>query len=438
MLKKTSAYLIGLLPMALVAGPFVAELFLFIIFNIFLFYVIKEKSFKIFDNQILKFFLVFCLYIVTLSFFSTEFFISFKSSFFYFRFGVYTLAIIYFLSLDDNFLNIIYNLLKITILFVTIDSIIQVFFGVDIFGLKTNNHDLMRVSGPFGDKFILGSFLQKILPVYIYLILKNFEKNKKLKITDIFILILSFVIIYRSGDRAAFGLVILFSFIFFMINRPLRKKMLIIALFSFILSALFTLQNPKIYKRYFVDTIGQFKGKYFEDFLQEDVNETNFNFMIFSFEHQTHYSTAFRMFLDKPIFGYGVKMFRFNCKEFEYKPGREILTSFGKYKETYGCSTHPHNTYFQLLSETGIVGFLTIFLLFLYLFYKILIYIRLKEQKIYPESALLAGIFINLWPVMPTGNFFNNWISIIYYLPVAYYIYEINSNSNLKIVKNIK
>ena len=40
---KTSAYLIGLIPLALVAGPFVAELFLFIIFIIFLFCLIKEK-----------------------------------------------------------------------------------------------------------------------------------------------------------------------------------------------------------------------------------------------------------------------------------------------------------------------------------------------------------------------------------------------------------
>ncbi len=438
MLKKTSVYLIGLLPLALVAGPFVAELFLFLNFIIFLYLAHKEKKLQLFNNILLKVFLIFWIYIVILSFFATDSLISFKSSFFYFRFGIYSLAIIYILTIYENSLNLIYYLLKFTISFVIIDSIFQAFFGFDIFGLKTNNHDLMRISGPFGDKFILGSFLQKILPIFIYLILKDFKKNKKIKITDIFILIFSFVIIYRSGDRAAFGLIILFSFIFFMINRPLRNKMLIIALFSIIISGLFTLQNPKIYQRYFVDTIGQFKGKYFEDFLKDDVNETNFNFMVFSFEHQTHFSTAFRMFLNKPFFGYGVKMFRFNCKQFEYKPSREILTSFGKYKETYGCSTHPHNTYFQLLSETGIIGFLSIFVLFLYLFYKILIYIRLKEQKIYPESALLVGIFINLWPLIPTGNFFNNWISIIYYLPVAYYIYEVNSNSNLKIVKNIK
>jgi len=65
---------------------------------------------------------------------------------------------------------------------------------------------------------------------------------------------------------------------------------------------------------------------------------------------------------------------------------------------------------------------------FIFVLHKIIKFINLKERKIYRESAILIGIFVNLWPLIPTGNFFNNWLSIIYYLPVAYYIYEKNSN----------
>ena len=62
----------------------------------------------------------------------------------------------YFLSEVKNSTKIIYNIYKYTILFLIIDSTVQIFFGTDIFGIKPENEDLMRISGPFGDKYILG------------------------------------------------------------------------------------------------------------------------------------------------------------------------------------------------------------------------------------------------------------------------------------------
>ncbi len=424
MLKKISIYQIGLLPLALVAGPFVAELLLFSIFLSFLYFIIKEKKKNLFNENTLKIFLIFWLYIVFLSFFSIEKIISLKSSFFYFRFGFYTLAIIYFLSSVFNSVVIIYKIYKYTLIFVIIDSFFQIFFGQDIFGLRPNNEDLMRISGPFGDQFILGSFLQKILPVFIYMILKNSKSLNSIKLTDFLIITLSFVLIYRSGDRSALGLIGIFSLIFFLINKSLRKKVIKVFFLFLIISIFITLQNPKIFERNFNDTIGQFKGKYYEKFLDDNNNETKLNFMIFSFHHQTHYSTAFRMFMDQPIFGHGPKSFRFKCKNFEFKPSKDVTNTAGDTKKSYGCSTHPHNTYLQLLSETGIIGFSFVFYLFLYLCYKIFILAK-NNRKFFPHSALVIGIFINLWPIVPTGNFFNNWVSMIYFIPISFYLYEI-------------
>ena len=424
MLKKLSIYQIGLLPLGLVAGPLVAEIILFLIFINSLYYLITEKNNFIFNENILKIFLIFWLYIVIISFFSIEKLISLKSSFFYCRFGLYTLAIIYFLNSVSNSIETIYKIYKYTLIFVILDSFYQTFSGKDIFGIKPNNADLMRISGPFGDKFILGSFLQKILPVFIYLIMKITKKDNKIKLSDFIILILSIVLIYRSGDRSALGLILIFSFIFFLINKSLRINIIKIFLIFLIFSILVTIQNPKIFERTFSDTLGQFKGKYYEKFLQKDLNETKLDFMIFSFHHQTHYSTALRMFLDKPIFGHGPKSFRFKCKNFEFKPNRDVPNSFGEIKKSYGCSTHPHNTYLQLLSETGIIGFSFIFFLFIYFAFKILNLIKNNKKK-YLYNPLLVGIFINLWPIVPTGNFFNNWISMIYFIPISFYLYEI-------------
>ncbi len=426
MLKKFSIYLIGFLPLALIAGPFVGETFLFILFLIALYFFLNSKNKKInlFNDNLINLFILFWLYIFCLSFFAIEPFISIKSSFFYLRFGLYAFAIIYLLSINDSYIEILYSISKYTILFVILDSIVQIIFGRDIFGLEPNSISLMRISGPFGDKFILGSFLQKILPIFIFFILKKYESVKKIKILDISIIVFAFVIIYRSGDRSALGLIILYSIIFFIINRELRKKMLTIFLFFIIISGIFTLHNPKIFQRNFIDTIGQFKGKYYETFLKKEFNETNFNFMIFSFHHQTHYSTAMRMFLDKPLFGHGVKMFRYKCDKYEFKPASDKIYVFGEAKLKYGCSTHPHNTYIQFLAETGLVGFIFIFGAFVYISLEIIKYINKSKKKYYPESALLIAIFINLWPIIPTGNFFNNWLSMIYLIPISYYLFE--------------
>lgn len=426
MLKKISIYLIGILPLGLIAGPLIAELILFFIFIFFSVFLFKEKNLELFNNKIFKIFLIFWSYIVILSFFATDFYASFKSSFFYLRFGLYTIAIVYFLKSYHKSLELIYIIYKLTLIFVIFDSAFQIFYGKDFFRLTTNSIDLARISGPFGDSFILGSFLQKILPVYIYLILKNYNKNKKILIFDYLILIFVFVLIYRSGDRSALGLISFFSILFFIINKTFRKNMINIFGFATLISFLFTLQNPKIFERNFTQTINQFKGKYYENFLEKDLNETNLNFMIFSFHHQTHYSTALRMFIDKPIFGHGLKMFRYECENYSYKPTKNDLKKYKNLKKSYGCTTHPHNTYIQLLSESGLIGFMFIFILLCYLLKKISILLIKKEKSYIPESALLIGIFINLWPIIPTGSFFNNWISIIYYIPISYYIYDIN------------
>ena len=44
----------------------------------------------------------------------------------------------------------------------------------------------------------------------------------------------------------------------------------------------------------------------------------------------------------------------------------------------------------------------------------------------------MAAVAITLWPFIPHGNFFNNWISVIYYLPAAFILRQ------KKIVKNLK
>jgi O-antigen ligase len=86
----------------------------------------------------------------------------------------------------------------------------------------------------------------------------------------------------------------------------------------------------------------------------------------------------------------------------------------------------------QLLAETGIIGFLFLFSAFCYVLY--CSYRQLKsiflEQNRYLSDyqvCLLAGLLITVWPFSPNGNFFNNWLIIVYSLNVGFYLQSMYS-----------
>ena len=144
---------------------------------------------------------------------------------------------------------------------------------------------------------------------------------------------------------------------------------------------------------------------------------------IFSKRHNDIYLTSYKIFKDNILIGIGIKNFRFECKNKKY---------YINNKES--CSTHPHNTYVQLLVETGIIGFMFIFGLFLYTFLVSLNhFIKLFINKpIFSdfEVCILSSIFLTLWPFVPTGNFFNNWLNVIYFLPVGIFLWSYNRKTS--------
>jgi O-antigen ligase len=397
-----------LIPFALISGPFLPDLLISIIGILFIFYAIKNKHYQYFNNNFFKIFLIFYLYIVIRSLFSANLIESFQTTIFYFRFSIFALGTYFLIENSKNFIRIFSLCLLSAITLVAVDGIFQFFYGYNIIGLKQAIPD--RVSGLFGKESILGSYIVRLTPLLFALLFINFDKKFFFNYVICFILIILNIAVYISGERTSFFLMILFDVIFLTFIRI----NFILKIFSILLIFLliFTFST---YKKSISDRM--FNQVYESVFKEKKINT-------FSPGHQLHYQAAFKMFQDNYIFGQGVKMFRFECSKEKYY-------NDNKYVEG-SCSTHPHNTYIQFLAETGLLGFFFIFLCFSYILYNL--YKNYQRLILYkrvniPLVLILSNIFINLFPFNPTGNFFGNWLSVLYYLPVGFYLSSIYKNS---------
>jgi O-antigen ligase len=398
--------LFSLLPFFLITGPFLSDLSVSLIGLIFLIYCFKEKNFTFFQNKYFYFFLIFCTYLIINSLVNNLNFDSLKISFFYFRYGIFVIAISALLDFDSKFIKYFFYCILICFSALIIDGFYQFFFDVNIFGFQSGSAN--RVSSFFGNELILGSYLSKLWPLFFGLSI-FFLKNK-LYFLIILIFILSEVLIFLSGDRSAFFIINLSAIFVILFSKKLLKLRLITLISSISLIVIISLVNPSAKKRVIDQTLVQM------NFLKEKKNDDD-RIYIFSIQHTHHYISAYRMFLENKVLGVGVKNFRNFCKNEKYSEGL-----------TFSCSTHPHNAYLQILAETGIVGFL--FLIFIFFYFCKYIFkhfiLKLKHQYYFSdfEICLLSGIIIYLWPFMPTGSIFNNWVNIMMILNLPFLIWS--------------
>ena len=154
---KIPSAIITFFPMLIVTGPFLPDFCLSILCVFFLYYSFKNQDFNFLNDKTFKILSIFFVLINISALFSENILHSLKSSFFYFRFIIFSYAIFFFLRKNPKILDNFFLIMLLTISFVTLDGYIQYFFNFNLFGFP-KPEETIRLSGVFGDEYILGSY----------------------------------------------------------------------------------------------------------------------------------------------------------------------------------------------------------------------------------------------------------------------------------------
>ena len=422
-----ASLLLSLIPLCFILGNLAINLNILIIIFFCIFLLIKERDKNkieliLFDKLIIIFF----LYVFIISAFN-YFLITddiHRSQLIIKTFSFIRYLLLYFslrFLMDNKYLDLKYFFLisSFSVLFVSLDVIIQYSFGQNLFGYEGVSR---RMSGPFGDELIAGSYISRfslflIFSFFIFKIFKNIDFKIKFFIFSIISLIISLGMIL-AGNRIPFLIFLMIIFLSFIKIKSLRSYF-----FSFLIisiSCIFILKNydKEILKHYggfqtqIINLLNplsddnkiQFKN---ENKLTNDEKNYSFSFKgenyLTKSVHLKEFYTGYKTWLQNKFFGGGLKSFRFNCP-----------------KVFINCNAHPHNYYLEILSDLGIVGFLIIVSLF-FLIFKEAYY----NRKIIILPFLLV-LFGEVFPVKTTGSFFSTANSTFIFLQISLIISILN------------
>ena len=385
-----SFYLLIFFPIFLILGNLFINFF-YIAFTLLAILNLK-KSQKFYKSHIFYLLILFLIYLSINLFFS----INFNNSFL--RFIKFILIIFFIIEFQNLIQNKDLSFEKIlsywmlVFFIVSFDIIFEFIVGFNILGFYTSMPG--RIASFFGDELVVGGFFH-----FISLLILAFFINRKC--SSPIILLLSVIIILISftiGERANFIKLFLsiFLFLFFILKTGFFKKVGISS-FIFVLLSIFVLTNENIKYRYY----DQIKIIYSMDGFNKYFKESQYG---------AHQDTAYKIFKNNKFFGVGLKNFREESKKEIYKNDEFKKTNTRQ-------ATHPHQLHLELLSETGLLGYLTFFMLILYsIYYSIKNY--LINKNIYQFASILF-IFSNLIPIIPSGSIFSTFYGGIFWFNFA-------------------
>ena len=440
-LLKILQFLIYLFPISFILGNLVINLFVFLIILFGIFYY-KKNLFKWFDK---KFFIIFSLFflIILISsyynfFFNQENKDVFKSIL-YLRFFLLTLVIRTLVLNSEINLNVFLKFCLLISFLISFDIIFQFLFGKNLLGYETIklSETVNYYTGIFKEELIAGGFILMFSTLGVFSLFEIVRLEKK---KYIYLLIFSFLITFflisliLAGNRMPVILFLLFLIGLAIIYKKKEKiyfySLAALVIFSVSLAVLKSdnlikragsfyegIPNPftiytELKKEYPNLKKYENSGLQFHN-LEEFKTSSSYKYLLPHYTgHLTLYITSLDLFLDRPIIGGGIKSFRNFCSTKIHLPNRI-------------CQNHPHNYFLEILNDTGIIGFLLISYIILYLLYNNYSDYNYKRKTSFHISnwiylAIILSIFIIFFPFKSSGSFFSTFNSAYIFLILGF------------------
>jgi len=411
-------------PFFLITGPAIPDLIITLSICISLYILFLKDKFFYKNNTLINISFFFWCTLILISFFSFDKKSSFQDSLIFIRFLLIPICMYFLIFKNNKDIKSLVTIIFCLVILVSLDTLYQFFnynskdgFGSDILGFKSQWYG--RLTGPFGDELIPGSYLSKFgLIGYVFLLFnKKFKRNILAQSIYLSAILL---VTFASGERMALATYSLALFVLLLFFRGNRKAIFLSILIGVVLIIL-TYKFHPFYNDYAViESTEYHQGLKIEKEYNclDDENKVckkiiniqpSFIKILQNFKTSAYgeiYLLSIRMFKDNIITGIGISNFEYLCKkEKKYK----------NMMNNYQCASHPHNIYIQWLSEGGLIVFISFCLYLLSLIY--IIYNNSGERKYKLISFVV--LLIMFWPIMSTGSLIKNWYGILSFFIVG-------------------
>ena len=407
----------SIIPLCIILGPAVSLFNTITICLLFLMLFFKELKLKIITSKVIVCLFFFQIYLIFNSFISIDPSAGSLRNFGFFRFIIYFIAINFFFYYFDNSQKI-FRIWLIIFSILIFDVYVERFTGSNILGFgKVEIDGLIQPDGDrvvsfFKDEPISGAFISGFIFILSGYILSKLKYNNTSKFLSFLILTIFFVGILITGERSNSIKVFIGFFLFLLVidHIKIKTKFVSVCLFVSIFSIIISFSD---YMKM------RYVGQIYLQLVNEDTRSKFFNSLYIQL-----YKSGYSVFKNYPFFGVGNKNYRVEtCDKVK-----------NNLNPAYYCTTHPHQIYFELLSEHGIFGLIIILSLIFFLTFRLLRKILLSKN--YIQVGAFIYILINFIPLLPSGAFFNDFNLTLFMINFSI-MYAINKETNI-FNKNIK